>query len=105
MCVFFAHAGEMASVCDTSQTDAITMEEDYNAITMEDVEEEPFFPSSDCDQVCSVFFRTLLFTIDYHKKHMLINMSGTAASCDVTLIMVFIESFISGISIYYIITN
>ena len=72
LCVFFAHAGEMASV--------------YDVI---DVEEEPFFHLLDFDQVCSVFFRILLFAIDYHKKHILINKSGTAASCGATVMMVF----------------
>ena len=41
LCVFFAHAEEIASV--------------YDEI---DVKDEPLFPSLECDQVCSVFFMT-----------------------------------------------
>ena len=52
MCVFFAHAGEMASVCDVIE-----------------VEEEPFFPSSDCDQVCSVFFMIIYGEQEGSKEH------------------------------------
>ena len=47
LCVFFAYAEEMASV--------------YEEI---DIKDEPLFPSLECDQVCSVFFMTLLFIID-----------------------------------------
>ena len=45
--VFFARAEKMASV--------------YDEI---DVKDEPLFPSLECDQVCSVFFMTLMFIID-----------------------------------------
>ena len=43
LCVFFAHAEEMASV--------------YDEI---DVKDEPLFPSLECDQVCSLIVSPLL---------------------------------------------
>ena len=30
-----------------------------------DVKDEPLLPSLECDQVCSVFFMTLMFNIDF----------------------------------------
>ena len=53
--VFFGHAEEMASV--------------YVEI---DVKDESLFPSLEYDQVCSEFFMTLMFTIDYHRIYILI---------------------------------
>ena len=44
LCVFFAHAGEMASVSDEI-----------------DVKDEPPFPSLECDQVCSVPYDSYLY--------------------------------------------
>ena len=55
LCVFFAHAEEMASV--------------YDEI---DIKDESLFPSLESDQVCSMLVMTFIFIIDYHKTHVLI---------------------------------
>ena len=54
LCVFFAHTEEMAFVCDEI-----------------DIKDEPLFPSSECDQVCSVFFMNLIFIVVYHMTRLL----------------------------------